>query len=318
MSYADEVYQQWKENNPLPARQYTAQIAPRQSEPPKPVYTIPDEVFIKSLGHYERNQFARLLRTHVGVNVADELLQQFYIGTSSRWPGACVFWYIDEQGRKRGGQIKLFGNDWHTVKYEREGKQYSKTSWVHSAYARRCDRLNQPRPDWLKEYEEKAERSPCLFGLPQLFTAPIDTPIAIVEAPKTAILCTHYLKGFIWLAVGALSYLNAERLAPLRGRKIILFPDLNAYANWSQRADLLRTKGFQIEVSDLLEQSASNEQKAKGLDLADFLLNLPQPLTVRTIAEWTENPGSILRPFESQLERLIVEPCDYYPAEWGV
>lgn len=62
-----------------------------------PVYVIPDSVFQQSLEHYNNNQFARLLRSHFGVKVTDELLTRFQIGTSGLWPGACVFWYIDEQ-----------------------------------------------------------------------------------------------------------------------------------------------------------------------------------------------------------------------------
>ena len=42
----------------------------------------------------------------------------------------------------------------------------------------------------------------------------------------------------------------------------------------------------------------------------------PRPLIVRTLAEWAANPGSICRPEESQLERLTIEPCHTYPAEW--
>ena len=252
---------------------------------PAPVYSIPDEVFSPSLGRYDQNQFARLLIRHFGLGVALDLLQRFQIGTSSHWPGACVFWYIDEQGRKRGGQIKLFGKDWHTAKYvDREGKQRSKTSWVHFALLRRCKAKETPVPDWLTEYDQKAERSPCLFGLPQLPNAPVDQPIAIVEAPKTAVVCAAHMPGFTWLAVGALSYLNAERLAPVRGRKIVLFPDLNAcydrinakgetIKGWLTRANELRAKGFQVEVSTYMEDRATDEQKEQGLDLADFLLN---------------------------------------------
>ncbi|WP_461116809.1 DUF6371 domain-containing protein [Spirosoma jeollabukense] len=79
---------------------------------------MPEEVFQQSLGFYERNQLAILLKTHLSEDTATALLQRFQIGTSSRWPGACVFWYIDEHNRKRGGQIKLFGGDFHTVKYK--------------------------------------------------------------------------------------------------------------------------------------------------------------------------------------------------------
>ncbi len=43
---------------------------------------------------------------------------------------------------------------------------------------------------------------------------------------------------------------------------------------------------------------------------------IPQPtapVIVRTLAEWLAQPGSICRPDESQIERLIVDSCDDYP-----
>ena len=301
---------------------YDRPTLPTQPTPPAPVCSIPDEVFRQSLGHYDKNQFARLLSQQFGPRRATDLLQRFHVGTSARWPGACVFWYIDEQGRKRGGQIKLFGNDWHTAKNS-NGK--SKTSWVHSALTYRSQKTGTLLPDWLVDYNQYGECSPCLFGLPQLLAAPVDLPVAIVEAPKTAIICSHYLPGFVWLAVGALSYLNPQRLAPVRGRKVLLYPDLNAYYDrvneqgqtvkgWLSRANELQANGFDVEVSDFLEQLASDEQKQAGLDLADYLLT--SPATVSTIAEQEARPGAILKPDESQLERLAVEPCDTYPAEW--
>ncbi|GAB3556201.1 DUF6371 domain-containing protein [Spirosoma fluminis] len=256
-------------------------LKPSQS----PICTIPQEVVQQSLRQYERNQFARLLRRHFGTPVADELLSRFTIGTSGRWPGACVFWYIDEQQRVRGGQIKLFDDTFHTVKYVvRDGEKRSRTTWVHSAYARRCDQQQQPYPDWLTTYLDErndVQKSPCLFGLPQLATTPADKPVAIVEAPKTAVISTPYFPDFVWLAVGALSYLNAERLAPVRDRRIELFPDLSkdgsAFERWNRVAGDLIGQGFTITVSTYLEDNATLEEKAAGLDLADFLLE-----------QWTE------------------------------
>ena len=244
------------------------------------IYTIPDEVFRQSLGYYERNQFALLLRNHFGMSIADELLKRFNIGTSGRWPGACVFWYIDEQQRIRGGQIKLFDDTFHTVKYVlKDGEKRNYTTWVHSAYARRCDEQNKPYPEWLRAYLDErndVQKSPCLFGLPQLLTAPVDQPVAIVEAPKTAVISTPYFPGFVWLAVGALSYLNADRLAPVRGRKIELFPDLSkdrsAFDRWNRVASELMAQGFNITVSTYLEDNATFQEKEAGFDLADFLL----------------------------------------------
>ena len=37
---------------------------------------------------------------------------------------------------------------------------------------------------------------------------------------------------------------------------------------------------------------------------------------VSTLDDWFATPNSILKPDESQLERLAVEPCDSYPAKW--
>lgn len=298
-----------------------------QPTQPIPICSIPDEVFTKSLGHYEKNQFAILLERQFGATVAYELLQRFQIGTSSHWPGACVFWLIDEQGRKRGGQIKLFGDDWHTIKYvDTEGRKRSKTSWVHYALSRRLDKQNLPYPGWLTAYIGQGECSPCLFGLPQLKGIPIDHPIAIVEAPKTAVICSALIPDFIWLASVGLSYLKAERLAPLRGRPVILYPDLSTdgktFSRWRKVAEELNEKGYQIRVSDYLESRATDDQKRNGLDLADFLLpatsrhtELP-PLIVSTVAEQRANPGSILKPDESRIDRYTVEPCNDYPVEW--
>lgn len=294
---------------------------------PKPkadpvIVCIPEEVYQASLGHYEQNQFAHLLRAHLSKKAADVLLDQFHIGTSSRWPGACVFWYVDERSRKRGGQVKLFGEDFHTVKYkDAQGEMRSKTSWVHSAYARRLKEKGLPFPDWLKAYldeQNAVEKSPCLFGLPQLQSAPIDQPVAIVEAPKTAVLCSHYFPDFIWMAAGGKSYLNAERLTPLKGRKIMLFPDLNAchdltnangqiIKGWLSRAQELITQGFDITVSDYLEKLATEEDRAKGLDLADYLINTNSDIKPRLIYA---NGETIYG------EVLEVDPCEDYPADW--
>jgi hypothetical protein len=254
--------------------------------------TIPEDVFKLSLDHYERNQFAQLLSRHFGNIVADELLKRFNIGTSGRWPGACVFWYIDEWHRIRGGQIKLFDDTFHTVKYViKAGEKRSRTTWVHSSYARRCDELNKPYPAWLTAYldeENDVQKSPCLFGLPQLLNADISQPIAIVEAPKTAVICTPYFPGFIWMAVGALSYLNTERLAPLRGRRIVLYPDLSkdgsAFDRWNRVAGELLAQGFDITVSTYLEDNATDDERVAGADLADFLLEQWQDYS----SQWIE------------------------------
>ncbi len=287
---------------PMVIEQWNAQPIPSS------IYSIPDEVFKRTLNRYDQNQFAYLLRKHFGNEKADTLLQRFQIGTSAYWPGASVFWIIDSEGRARGGQVNLFADDWHRAKFtDGEGNSRACISSVSHCLLNQLKRNRINAPDWLTDYHEYAPKWPAPFGLHQLRGEPADKPIAIVEACKTAVVCAGYFTEFVWMAIGGKSYLNAERLADLRNRKIVLFPDLNAYDDWTNRANAMKADGFDINVSSLLENNATDEQRQQGLDLADFLLqpvDTQRPMIVTSLSEWAAKPGSILRPDESQLTRL--------------
>ena len=92
----------------------------------------------------------------------------------------------------------------------------------------------------------------------------------------------------------------------------MLYPDLNAYADWQKRAEALRAEGFDVSVSDVLEQQATDEDRANGLDLADFLLQ--EPNTITAFSEM--QPGQIVQFDQSQVEQLSVTTTDDYPPEW--
>ena len=242
--------------------------------PPPAVLSLPANVVTATLGHYERNNLARLLRVHFGAGVAAELLARFRLGTSAYWPGACVFWLIDEHGRARGGQVVLYDETGHTVKQKRpDGTLYRCTRWAHTALAYNYRQRGTPPPDWLTQYEQHGQKSPCLFGLPQLDTAPAGQPVALVESAKTAMLATPYFPQFVWLATMGLSYLTPERLAPLRGRRLVLFPDAGGLDKWQAKASELRGRGFTVQVSAELEKLVTADEHAAGLDLADVLLS---------------------------------------------
>lgn len=179
-----------------------------------------------------------------------------------------MFWLIDEQSRVRGGEVVLIDETGHTVK-----EPDRCITWVHKALASACHRRNQAPPTWLAEYEAHGQKSPCLFGLPQLADAPIDRPVALVESAKTAILATPYFPRYVWLATRGLSSLTPDRLEPLRGRRLVLFPDAGALDKWQVKAGQLRRLGFDVLVSDELEKLAVEGRVPPGTDLADILLD---------------------------------------------
>jgi len=236
---------------------------------PKQLAIIPLDIYQASLNdkQYERNAFAKLLYEHLGVGAANELLKQFRVGTSSHWPGACVFWVIDEHERVRGGKVMLYGPDGHRVKQPK-----SCITWVHAALSNKLKRERKSLPSWLTEYENATGKGSSLFGLPQFCAAPRHKTVAIVESPKTAILATAFFPQYTWLATMGLSNLTEDRLVPLRGRRIVLWPDANALSIWQTAAIKLRRLGFNIQVSERLEQIVTEEERQRGFDLADVFL----------------------------------------------
>jgi hypothetical protein len=284
LSYRDQVYLASKANSTHGTtlqRFYTptATAGIRPIKPMSPVLaepaTIPLDLLQTTLCRYSENSLARLLWQHFGVTEGNRLLARFAVGTSNYWLGACVFWLTDEYGRVRGGQVVEYDITGHTVKTSRsDGSERRHTTWVHTALSHSIKQRKTELPAWLVAYNQpEAQKSPCLFGLPQLRNTPLEQPVAIVESAKTAIFCTPYFPNFTWLATMGKSYLTTERLAPLRGRHIVLWPDAGALADWQKRASELRLQGFNVTVSDYLEITATPSQLDSGYDLADMLLD---------------------------------------------
>ena len=210
---------------------------------------IDSKILTSTLKGYESNNFVTFLTQLFGEDIASELIGRYFIGTSKHWPGSTVFWQIDTKGRIRDGKIMLYD----PISGKRIKEPFSHVTWVHSI-------LELPKPNQ------------CLFG--EHLLSDKTKPIAIVESEKTAIISSIYLPHFLWLAVGGKDGLSIEKLSILKGRTVVLYPDVNAFDLWSEKAKQLSDKmpGTRFVVSDLLEKNASEEERSEGLDLADYLI----------------------------------------------
>jgi hypothetical protein len=214
----------------------------------KPTSFIDDTLIKESLSSDQTNYFLQFLSNHFSKEIAQRLKEKYNIGTSSHWNGATIFWEIDQQGKARTGKIMLY--DPKTGKRIKE--PFKHINWVHSL---------------LKDPEYALQQ--CLFG--EHLLKDKTKQIALVESEKTAIVASLYLPDLIWLAVGSLSNLNAEKCTILKKRNVILFPDLNGFDKWTAKAkELSRIATF--SVSDLLERNATEQEREQGLDIADYLL----------------------------------------------
>jgi hypothetical protein len=254
-------------------------ISKVKSNKPEPVF-IPFEVLQQTLKPegYEQNTFIQNLLNRVPfpfeVNEVEKVISLYYLGTvkCGYRAGGITFPFIDQNGNIRAVQVKQFDERNHT----------KGTDFLHSIIYKHCQKKSQPVPEWLKGYRTHEIKVSCLFGEHNLNKYP-HNPIALVEAPKTAIYGTLYF-GFpeqatnlLWLAVYNLSSLNFDKCKALKGRDVYLFPDLSkdgkAFDFWTEKAKGLERKiqGVKFTVSNLLEQRANEVERAKGCDLADYL-----------------------------------------------
>ena len=247
---------------------------------PKPTF-IPANILKETLKQelYEQNVFLQNLHTCMPypfeIEDVEKVTSFYYLGTVSKGyrAGATTFPFIDAKGNVRAIQVKQFDDTNHTIG----------TDFLHSIIEKNYKRILKPLPEWLKTYHKNQTKVSCLFGEHLLNKYP-HNPIALVEAPKTAIYGTLYFgfpeqpKDFLWLAVYNLNSLNLTKCKILEGRNVYLFPDLskdgNAFKLWSDKADQIQKslKSTYFRISDLLEQLAPEQDRVKGNDLADYLI----------------------------------------------
>lgn len=270
---------------------------PKPQPTPEPVF-FDFDTFKQTLGNYDKNVFIQnlLCRVQFPFGAADvtRVIQLYRLGTVANGyrSGAITFPFIDTKNNVRAIQVKQFDETNHTTG----------TDFLHSIIEKHHTRNNKPLPEWLEAYTKQEKRITCLFGEHLLSRYP-NNPIALVEAPKTAVYGTLYFglpetsDNLIWLAVGAKGYLNFDKIKVLQGRFVYVFPDLskdgNTFKEWETKAKEYESRlpGTRFIFSDLLEQAAPEADKSKGNDLADFLIKLDwRPFREQEIMEQPPEP----------------------------
>lgn len=228
---------------------------------------------------YEWNTFIQNLFNNVlypfEPDEVRKVIELYRLGTviNGYRAGAITFPFIDIKGNVRAVQVKQFDQANHTTS----------TDFLHSIIEKEHTRTGKPLPEWLEAYLKQDKRVSCLFGEHLLNKYP-HNPIALVEAPKTAVYGTLYF-GFpeqptnlLWLAVYNKSSFKLDKLKVLKGRDVFVFPDLSkggkTFRGWETAAKDFedRLPATRFIFSDLLEKLAPQRDKEQGNDLADYLI----------------------------------------------
>lgn len=241
-------------------------IMPEPPQQPQPAGLIPIEYVDRSMStgsdfvQFLKNRFATINGSSQSI---DEVCNSYRLGATRN--GDVIFWQIDIHGNVRTGKIMRY--DPATGKRVHAG---GAINWVH----------NLLKKDGTLPADFNLVQS--FFGEHLLSAYPKKT-IAIVESEKTAIIASLFMPEYVWLAAGNINGLNIEKSKVLKDRSVILYPDLSkelptrptAFELWSRKAaEIRRTYGCKIIVSDYLEKIASDEEKENGLDIADYFLKL--------------------------------------------
>ena len=206
----------------------------------------------------------------------DRAVQRYRLGCSR--DGGVIFWQIDQLGYVFDGKLMYYRPNCH-----RDHQRHP--NWVSHLLKRHygCQDLDIPSAHCLfgthlvndYEFYELNEVSQTS----STFHSSLGRQAAVVEAEKTAVIMSELFPEYLWLASGGLHELTAVKLFPLRHYRVVLFPDTDehheSYKLWYDVAqEARRAYGIRCSVSPLLELKATPEQKARKIDLVDYMFSV--------------------------------------------
>jgi hypothetical protein len=155
--------------------------------------------------------------------------------------------------------------DGHRVK-----QPFNHISWVHGLLSPKSEVDSQKSKTDLRPETKEYRLQQCFFGEHLLPADPFKT-VAIAESEKTAVICSFFYPKYIWLAAGSLEGLNRDKCKVLKDRSVILYPDVNGYDKWRQKARemKLRLVTANFTVDGTLERTATPAERERGIDMAD-------------------------------------------------
>lgn len=268
-------------------------VLPLKPKVDGPICQLPLDLVNRSLQWAQSSNFVRFLETILDPLIVEGLIDLYKIGGTKA--GESIFYEIDREGRYRGGKIIQF----NPVTGKRIKKDDGNdVNWLHSV-------LERPKylpNDW--------QMKQCIFGEHLLDMYP-DRTVCLVESEKSAIICTGFMPEFVWVATGGKSQLG-EKLNVLKGREVVAFPDIDAVEYWKTYFSTF--EGADINVEDLYEGQATEEDVKNQIDPADWFIREAQAGPVSSIPPVPYQPG-MGHPVEQFRSKVTQQVAKYFSPE---
>ena len=216
--------------------------------------------------------------------IIERLMQDYALGATK--DGSVIYWQIDTKGRVRTGKVMKYNPETgHRI------KDAGGINWVHAIMKKQ------------KLLPDDYNLVQCLFGEHLLRIYP-DRVVALVESEKSALIGAGVFPEYVWLATGGKSQLSTDKLKILKGRTVIMFPDVDGFEYWTSKAKEVESIGCKVIVSDLLEKNATEEDRANKIDIVDWLIShlqeTPKPDVMQRLIESNPIFGLLVREFNLQ------------------
>ncbi|MDD4992522.1 MAG: DUF6371 domain-containing protein [Paludibacter sp.] len=259
-------------------------VGSKPIEPPRPIGTIPFSYVQKSASY--KSNFVRFLFDYFSDSQIQSATENYALGATKN--KEVIFWQIDIQGKVRTGKIMQY----NPATGKRIKHESGAIDWVHN-------KLKQK-----KQLPDDFNLQQCFFGEHLLKIYP-DKQVAIVESEKSAIVASCIVPDMVWLAAGNLNGLSIEKCHVLKGRNVMLYPDLGAFSKWSVKATEIQNQNIcRISISTLLEDEATDTDRTNGLDIADYIIS--ELKSKKTIPEIQSFFSPILQSMIEKNKALLV------------
>lgn len=250
--------EQW--NNPQPTR-----YAKPKFQPQKQIDFIPHTLFIKQLNNgkhlYSENHFIQWLGNSqrgefaFDDKIINQLIESYFIANSGKYKGWVLFPYIDINGKIR--DIKAMDYNITTGK---------RISTKNGNSQNRCHFIGK---EILNNPEANTDRS--FYG--EHLLKGNNKLVRIFESEATATHTAPYFPESVCIATGGnngCKWTEKSKCSVLKGRTVILYPDIDAHDNWEQKVEILRGYGITVQVSTLIKNNALKFAEQNEIDYSEL------------------------------------------------